>query len=127
MLARFPLMPTLLLTTKDGVTQAIQAEPGLSVMQIIRDAGIDELLARCGGCCSCATCHIYVDPNTAADLPTIKVEENDLLEFSDHRRQTSRLSCQILFSEALDGLHVTVAPRESSQRGRSGRKTRASR
>jgi 2Fe-2S ferredoxin len=126
MIARFPLMPTLLLTTKDGVTQAIRAEPGLSVMQIIRDAGIDELLARCGGCRSCATCHIYIDPDTAADLPTIKVEENDLLEFSDHRRQTSRLSCQILFSEALDGLHVTVAPRESSRRGRSGRKIRTS-
>ena len=124
MLTRFPLMPTLLLTTKDGVTQAIQAEPGLTVMQIIRDAGIDELLARCGGCCSCATCHIYVDPNTAAELPAIKVAENDLLEFSVHRQQTSRLSCQILFSEALDGLHVTVAPRESSRRVRGGRKTR---
>ena len=66
-------------------------------MEVIRDAGIDELLALCGGCCSCATCHVHVDPDFAARLPPMSEDENDLLDSSDDRDETSRLSCQIPF------------------------------
>ena len=75
-------------------------------------AGFDELLALCGGCCSCATCHVVVDPAFADKLPKMSEDEDDLLESSDHRAETSRLSCQIPFTADLDGLHVTIAPED---------------
>jgi ferredoxin, 2Fe-2S len=95
--------------TREGQEIALEAEGGLSVMEIIRDGGIDELLALCGGCCSCATCHVHVDPEFADQLPAMSEDENDLLDSSDHRNETSRLSCQVVFTDALDGLKVTIA------------------
>ncbi|MFX8063452.1 2Fe-2S iron-sulfur cluster-binding protein, partial [Acinetobacter baumannii] len=84
-------------------------DAGLSVMEVIRDAGIDEILALCGGCCSCATCHVHVDPDFAAKLPKMSEDENDLLDSSADRDATSRLSCQIELTDALDGLKVRIA------------------
>jgi 2Fe-2S ferredoxin len=81
-------------------------------MEIVRDAGIDELLALCGGCCSCATCHVYVDPTFADRLPPMAEDESDLLDSSEHRTAASRLSCQIRFGPGLDGLRVTIAPED---------------
>ncbi|PZU11792.1 2Fe-2S iron-sulfur cluster-binding protein [Sphingomonas sp.] len=102
-------MPKLIVTLRDGSTQEIEGEEGLSVMEVIRDAGIDELLALCGGCCSCATCHIHVDPAFADRLPPMSEDESDLLDSSDYRDETSRLSCQVPFSAAVDGLAVRIA------------------
>ncbi len=102
-------MPRLIVTTRDGTETGYEAEAGLSVMEVIRDAGVDELLALCGGCCSCATCHVYVDPAFAALLPVMSEDENDLLDSSDHRNANSRLSCQVPMTAALDGLRVTIA------------------
>lgn len=102
-------MAKLNVVTREGKEIALEAQNGLSVMEIIRDGGLDELLALCGGCCSCATCHVHVDPAFADKLPAMSEDENDLLDSSDHRNETSRLSCQISFNEALDGLRVTIA------------------
>ena len=102
-------MPKLIVVTREGEEREIEGDTGLSVMEVIRDAGIDELLALCGGCCSCATCHVHVDPAFADRLPAMSEDENDLLDSSDHRDATSRLSCQIAFSDALDGLKVRIA------------------
>ena len=102
-------MPKLIVTRRDGVVEELNATTGLSVMEIIRDGGIDELLALCGGCCSCATCHVYVDPDFADKVAAMGEDENDLLDSSDHRNETSRLSCQIPFTADLDGLKVTIA------------------
>lgn len=102
-------MPKLIVVSREGQESVVEGEAGLSVMEIIRDNGFDELLALCGGCCSCATCHIHVDPAFADRLPAMSEDENDLLDSSDHRDDTSRLSCQIPFSDALDGLRVTIA------------------
>lgn len=102
-------MAKLIVTTRDGTEHEIEGQAGLSVMEIIRDAGFDELLALCGGCCSCATCHIHVDAGFAGGVEPMGEDENDLLESSDHRNENSRLSCQIPFSDALDGLKVTIA------------------
>jgi ferredoxin, 2Fe-2S len=79
------------------------------VMEVIRDGGVDELLALCGGCCSCATCHVHIDPEFADRLAPMSEDENDLLDSSDHRDERSRLSCQVPFSADLDGLKVTIA------------------
>lgn len=105
-------MPILNVTTRDGETSEIDVGDGLTVMEAIRDNGFDELLALCGGCCSCATCHVHVDPAFADRLPAMSADEDDLLESSDHRVATSRLSCQIPFTADLDGLRVTIAPED---------------
>ena len=102
-------MPKLIVVTREGEEREIDGEAGLSVMEVIRDAGIDEILALCGGCCSCATCHIHVDPDFAGKLPAMSEDENDLLESSSERDENSRLSCQIDMTEALDGLRVRIA------------------
>jgi 2Fe-2S ferredoxin len=105
-------MPRLVVTNREGETSEISVGDGLTVMEAIRDNGFDELLALCGGCCSCATCHIHVDPAFADKLPKMSEDEDDLLESSDHRTETSRLSCQVPLTAELDGLHVTIAPED---------------
>ena len=102
-------MPKMIVVTREGEEKEIEGEAGLSVMEVIRDAGIDELLALCGGCCSCATCHVHIDPAFVDKLPAMSDDENDLLDSSDDRDETSRLSCQIPFEDDLDGLRVTIA------------------
>lgn len=84
----------------------------MSVMQVIRDHGFDDLLALCGGCCSCATCHVYVDAGQLAMLPPMSADEDDLLDSSGSRNAMSRLSCQLPFGDDLDGLKVTIAPED---------------
>ena len=102
-------MPKLVVVSREGTESVVEGDAGLSVMEVIRDNGFDELLALCGGCCSCATCHVHVDPAFADKLPAMSEDENDLLDSSDHRDAHSRLSCQIPFSAELDGLRVTIA------------------
>ena len=105
-------MAKLHITDRAGNIEAIEATFGLSVMENIRDAGFDELLALCGGCCSCATCHVHVDEAWISRLQPMSDDENDLLDGSDRRTVASRLSCQILFEEQLDGLRVIIAPED---------------
>ena len=105
-------MPKLTVVNRDGEESTIEVEDGLTVMEAIRDNGFDELLALCGGCCSCATCHIHVDAEAMDKLPAMSEDEDGLLESSDHRNETSRLSCQIPFTADLDGLKVTIAPED---------------
>ncbi|GAY24504.1 MULTISPECIES: 2Fe-2S iron-sulfur cluster-binding protein [Sphingobium] len=105
-------MPNVIVTTRDGAEREIAAETGLSLMEAIRDAGIDEMLALCGGCCSCATCHVKVDPAFFGLLPTVSEDESDLLDSSEHRDEYSRLSCQIPLTAELDGLRVAIAPED---------------
>ena len=102
-------MAKLVIVNTEGAESEVEVTNGLSVMEAIRDSGFDELLALCGGCCSCATCHVHVDPAFADKLPKMSEDENDLLDSSDHRDERSRLSCQIKMSDALDGLKVTIA------------------
>ncbi|ATY32623.1 2Fe-2S iron-sulfur cluster-binding family protein [Sphingomonas psychrotolerans] len=102
-------MPKLIVVTREGEEREVMGDAGLSVMEVIRDSGFDELLAICGGCCSCATCHIHVDPEFAAKLPPMSEDENDLLDSSSDRDERSRLSCQVQFTNALDGLRITIA------------------
>ncbi|WP_114520542.1 2Fe-2S iron-sulfur cluster-binding protein [Altererythrobacter sp. ZODW24] len=105
-------MPKLVVTNREGNTTDLDVENGLTVMEAIRDNGFDELLALCGGCASCATCHIHVDPAFMDKLSAMSEDEDDLLESSDHREENSRLSCQVPFTPELDGLKVTIAPED---------------
>jgi 2Fe-2S ferredoxin len=105
-------MPKLTVVTRDGDERTVDGEVGLSVMEIIRENGFDELLALCGGCCSCATCHVHVEGEWLHLLPEMSADEDDLLDSSDARGANSRLSCQISFTDALDGIKVTIAPED---------------
>lgn len=101
-------MPKLTVITRDGEERTVDASAGLTVMEAIRDNGFDELLALCGGCCSCATCHVHIDPAFTALLPAMSEDEDDLLESTDSRDEYSRLSCQIPFTDDLDGLKLRI-------------------
>src|SRR6185436_7457022 len=105
-------MPSITIVTRDGAERTVEARTGWSVMENIRDNGFDELLALCGGCCSCATCHVFVDEAYVDKLPAMSDDENDLLDSSDHRAPNSRLSCQIPVSSAIEGMTVTIAPED---------------
>lgn len=102
-------MPTVYVTTREGEQRVVQATSGRSLMENLREGGIDEILALCGGNCSCATCHVHVAEEWLERLPAMSADEDDLLDSSDDRRSDSRLSCQIPVTDALDGLAVTVA------------------
>lgn len=105
-------MPTINVITRDGSTRIVNGELGKSLMQNLRDGGIDEILALCGGCASCATCHVYVDTEWLGGLPAMAGDEDDLLDCSDARQDNSRLSCQVLLTPELDGISVKVAPED---------------
>jgi 2Fe-2S ferredoxin len=105
-------MARLTITGRDGSEKSVEGRNGWSVMETIRDSGFDELLALCGGCCSCATCHVHVDEEWVDRLPKLSADEDDLLDSSSHRRANSRLSCQIELGPELDGLRVTIAPED---------------
>jgi len=105
-------MPTLTVITRRKEARTVVGEPGLSVMEVLRSQGFDEVQALCGGACACATCHVYVDPAQAELLPPMTSDESDLLDSSAHRRTTSRLACQIPFTNELGGLCVTIAPED---------------
>ena len=105
-------MPKLTVVDRTGRESEVAAQPGLSVMEIIRDGGFDELLALCGGSCSCATCHVHVDQAWTERVGPAGGDEAELLESSDHAQANSRLSCQIAFTAALDGLKVAIAPED---------------
>ncbi len=101
-------MTRLIVVGPGGDTREINSEGGRSIMELIRRAGIDDMLAICGGCMSCATCHIYADPAFRHRLPPMTEEEEELLSLSSHRREDSRLACQIPFRAELDGLRVRI-------------------
>lgn len=99
-------------TTRDGRSRAIEGSSGRSLMENLRAGGIEEILALCGGCCSCATCHVRVEEDWLSALPPMSEDEDDLLSTSGVRTSCSRLSCQIPFLPQLDGIEVTVAPED---------------
>ncbi len=96
-------------TDRDGKEHTLDALEGWRVMEIIKDHGLD-LKAECGGACCCATCHVYVHEDWVDKLYDMRDDEEDMLDEAMEVEDNSRLSCQILMSDALDGLRVTIAP-----------------
>lgn len=105
-------MPRLIATTREGQEVSVDGKAGRSVMEVLRESGVGDILALCGGSCSCATCHVYVAPGFLERLPPMSGDERDLLDSSAHRRGSSRLACQIPFVAELDGLAIRVAPED---------------
>lgn len=105
-------MPKIKVIDRSGSAKEVEAVLGQSLMEVVRDNGFDELLALCGGCCSCATCHVIIDPAFVSKLPPMDPDENDLLDGTTTREATSRLSCQIKITEELEGVTLTIAPED---------------
>ena len=94
---------------QEGVTHELEGLTGWRLMEVIRDHGLP-IKAECGGACSCATCHVYVDDDWLEKLHPPREEEIDQLDEAFEVGDNSRLSCQIIMNEELDGLCVTLAP-----------------
>lgn len=95
-------------TDLEGEEHALDAVEGWRVMEIIRDHGLP-IKAECGGACACATCHVYVDEQWEDLLAPMREEEEEMLDEAFDVQDNSRLSCQIILDETLDGLKVTLA------------------
>ena len=96
-------------TDRDGVEHELEALDGWRAMEVIRDHGLP-VKAECGGACSCATCHVYVDESWLDKLYDATDEEIEMLDEAFDVEENSRLSCQIILNESLDGLKLTLAP-----------------
>ena len=102
-------MPLLLVTDKSGAERSVDGNAGLSIMEVLRNGGF-EIDAICGGACSCASCHIYVESSFIDRLPPMGDDEREMLESSEHARSESRLSCQLRLNDSLAGMRLTIAP-----------------
>ena len=101
------MSPKVTFVHADNTTQELEVENGMSVMQAAIANDIEGIVAECGGSMMCATCHVYVQESDLARTPEMRPEEDEMLEFTaSPRRATSRLSCQLVMTEALDGLVV---------------------
>ena len=102
-------MTKILVKDRKGKVQELSADTGVTLMEIIRDAGMD-IEAACGGCCACATCHLYVDKDWYSKLPAREEDEESMLDQAFNVKDNSRLGCQIEFNDELDGIKVELAP-----------------
>ena len=102
-------MPKLIITDRSGKKSEIEYDSNFTLMEILRDNGYD-IEASCGGCCACATCHVYIDEKWTNKLKNMDDEEESMLDQAFDVKNNSRLSCQIDLSEELDGLEIEIAP-----------------
>jgi 2Fe-2S ferredoxin len=97
---------------EDGTVKQLAAEEGQTLMEVGKFAGVEGLLAECGGVCACATCHVYIDEQWMPKIgPSSELEAGMLDLVEENLKPGSRLSCRILLDKSMDGLRVTVAPR----------------
>jgi 2Fe-2S ferredoxin len=95
-----------------GQSRSVEGEEGSTVMETAMKAGVPGIEAECGGACACATCHVYLDEAWAERVPKAQPMEEDMLDFAFDVRPTSRLSCQIRVTAAVDGLVVHTPERQ---------------
>ena len=105
-------MPRITFVQPDGTRSTVQAAPGTTGMDVARSHGIAGLRGECGGELLCSTCHCYVDAAWIDRLPPRQPKERDLIDFVNDPSEASRLSCQLVVTEALDGLVLHVPRRQ---------------
>ncbi|MEM9468579.1 MAG: 2Fe-2S iron-sulfur cluster-binding protein [Pseudomonadota bacterium] len=105
-------MPTIKFILKDGTEKTVDAQAGLSLMEVALKEGIDAIDGACGGGLACATCHLYIHPDfeeqTLPDDGEISEDEEDMLDMAFDVRDSSRLCCQVMVTEELEGLTVAI-------------------
>jgi len=108
-------VPTVVFVYPDGRRESHRVAAGASVMDCAVDNGVPGIDAQCGGGCTCSTCHGIVDPCWYARVGQPVGDERDILEFVPERRPTSRLTCQIVMTEALDGIVIHVPAKKPAE------------
>jgi ferredoxin, 2Fe-2S len=106
------LMPKITYVDHDGTQRVVEAKVGSTVMETAIEHGVPGIVAECGGACACATCHVHVAAEWQEKVGAPESMEEDMLDFAFDVRPTSRLSCQIRVTEALDGLVVHTPERQ---------------
>ena len=106
-------MPKINYTDKSGNVRTVEVENGLSVMEGALQNNIPGIDADCGGSMACATCHVYVEEKWLDKLPKAEEAEVDMIDMAFEPKKNSRLSCQIIVSEELDGLRVITPEKQS--------------
>ena len=106
-------MPKITFKDYQGTSRTIEIENGLSVMEGAIQNEIPGIDADCGGSMACATCHVYVDDKWFEKIPKAQDAENDMIDMAFEPKKNSRLSCQIIVSEELDGLEVTTPAKQT--------------
>lgn len=101
-------MPKVIFIQADGTSSEVSAISGDSVMETAIDNDVRGIVAECGGACSCATCHVYVDDEWLSKLPEPDALEDGMLDCVINRQPNSRLSCQIRVSDEIDGISVRI-------------------
>ena len=94
---------------RDGKVYDLEAQKGFTIMEIIRDAGLN-IEAACGGCCACATCHVYITNDKIEKLVDMDDDEESMLDQAFSVQKNSRLGCQIEYKDEFDGMELTLAP-----------------
>jgi 2Fe-2S ferredoxin len=100
-------MPKMIFVERDGTRREVEAPLGLSVLEIAHRHGVD-IEGACEGSLACSTCHVVVDPSWYTKLAEATEDEEDMLDLAFDLQETSRLGCQIIMTEALDGLVVKL-------------------
>ena len=106
-------MPKITYKDHQGASKTIEVENGLSVMEGAIQKEIPGIDADCGGSMACATCHVYVDDQWFNKIPKAEDAEIDMIDMAFEPKKNSRLSCQIIVSEELDGLEVTTPEKQT--------------
>jgi len=106
-------MPKITYISHEGKKNIVEVPKGLSVMEGALQNNIEGIDADCGGSMACATCHVYISENWFNKLEKIHDAENDMLDMAYEPKKNSRLSCQIIVTDDLDGLEVTTPAKQS--------------
>ena len=106
-------MPKITYKDKEGVSKTIEVENGLSVMEGAIQNDIPGIDADCGGAMACATCHVYVEEKWLDKLPKVDDAEVDMIDMAHEPKKNSRLSCQLIVTDELEGLVVTTPEKQS--------------
>jgi 2Fe-2S ferredoxin len=101
-------MPKVNFILPDGATETVDVAAGTSIMRAAMDNGVSGIVAECGGCLSCATCHAYIGETWLDKLPAASDEEKVMVECAIDVRENSRLTCQVVVTDELDGIDVTI-------------------
>ena len=97
----------------DKTEHTIDADEGMSLMEVALQNGVPGIDADCGGACACATCHVYVDEKWFDKLPKKEIAEEDMLDMAFEPKKFSRLTCQIVVTDELDGLVVKMPSKQA--------------
>ena len=106
-------MPKIIFIDKSGKNKSAEVDAGLSVMEGAIQNDIPGIDADCGGAMACATCHVYVEEKWLDKIPKAEEAEEDMIDMAFDPKKNSRLSCQLIVSDELNGLTVTTPEKQS--------------